>query len=119
MYSFTLDNVFSLPNDWQIGADLWFYSAANSQNCYVKPTQQISLSIRKAFFDENLVVQLKAVDLLDLASNKVTIYSGDIQSYMYNHHEPRNTTLSVWYSFNKSKSKYKGTGAGKNEKRRM
>ena len=50
MYSFTLDNVFSLPNDWQIGADLWFYSAANSQNCYIKPTQQISLSIRKSFF---------------------------------------------------------------------
>ena len=119
MYSFTLDNVFSLPNDWQIGADLWFYSAANSQNCYIKPTQQISLSIRKSFFDENLVVQLKAVDLLDRASNKVTIYSGDIQSYMYNHHEPRNITLSVRYSFNKSKSKYKGTGAGKNEKRRM
>ena len=119
MYSFTLDNVFSLPNDWQIGADLWLYSAANSQNCYIKPTQQISLSIRKAFLDENLVIQLKAVDLLDRASNKVTIYSGDIQSYMYNHHEPRNITLSVRYSFNKSKSKYKGTGAGKNEKRRM
>ena len=119
MYSFTLDNVFSLPNDWQIGADLWLYSAANSQNCYIKPTQQISLSIRKAFLDENLVVQLKAIDLLDRASNKVTIYSGDIQSYMYNHHEPRNVTLSVRYSFNKSKSKYKGTGAGKNEKRRM
>ena len=119
MYSFTLDNAFSLPNDWQIGADLWFYSAANSQNCYIKPTQQISLSIRKSFFDENLVVQLKAVDLLDRASNKVTIFSGDIQSYMYNHHEPRNITLSVQYSFNKSKSKYKGTGAGKNEKRRM
>lgn len=119
IYSFTLDNVFSLPNDWQIGADLWFYSAANSQNCYIEPTQQISLSIRKSFFDDNLVVQLKGVDLLDRASNKVTIYSGDIRSYMYNHHEPRNVTLSVRYTFNKSKSKYKGTGAGKNEKRRM
>ncbi|MDE6560623.1 MAG: TonB-dependent receptor family protein [Muribaculaceae bacterium] len=119
MYSFTLDNVFTLPGDWQIGADIWLYSSANSQNCYIEPTQQLSLSVRKSFFNESLVLQLKAVDLLDKASNKVTIYSGDIQNYMYNHHEPRNVNLTVRYYFNKSKSRYKGTGAGKNEKRRM
>lgn len=119
MYSFTLDNVLSLPHDWQIGADFWFYSAANSQNCFIKPTQQISLSVRKSFFNDNLILQLKAVDILDRATDKVTIYSGDIQTYMYNHHEPRNITFTVRYTFNKARSKYKGTGAGKSEKRRM
>lgn len=119
MYSFTLDNVFTLPNDWQVGADLWFYSAANSQNCYIKPTQQISLSVRKSFFNDNLIFQLKAVDILDKATDKVTIYSGDIETYMYNHHEPRNITFTVRYTFNKARSKYKGTGAGSTEKRRM
>lgn len=119
MYSFTLDNVFTLPNNWQIGADLWFYSAANSQNCYIKPTQQISLSVRKSFFNDNLVLQLKAVDILDRATDKVIIYSGDIQTYMYNHHEPRNITFTIRYTFNKARLKYKGTGAGKEEKRRM
>ncbi|MBD5356183.1 MAG: outer membrane beta-barrel protein [Bacteroides sp.] len=119
MYSFTLDNVFTLPNNWQIGADLWIYSAANSQNCYIKPTQQIRLSVRKSFFNDNLILQLKAVDILDRATDKVTIYSGDIQTYMYNHHEPRNITITVRYIFNKARSQYKGTGAGKTEKRRM
>lgn len=119
MYSFTLDNVFTLPHDWQIGADFWFYSAANSQNCYIKPTQQISLSVRKSFFNDNLILQLKAVDILDRATDKVTIYDGDIQTYMYNHHEPRNITFTVRYVFNKARSKYKGTGAGTSEKRRM
>ncbi len=119
MYSFTIDNIFSLPDGWQVGADVWLYSAANSQNCYIKPTQQVSLSVRKAFFNDNLVLQLKAVDLLDRASNRVTIYSGDIQNYMYNHHEPRNVTFTARYYFNKSKSKYRGKGAGKDEKRRM
>ena len=119
MYSFTLDNVFSLPHDWQIGSDFWFYSAANSQNCFIKPTQQISLSIRKSFFNDNLILQLKAVDILDRATDKVTIYSGDIQTYMYNHHEPRNITFTVRYTFNKARSKYKGTGSGESEKRRM
>ena len=119
MYSFTLDNVFTFPHNWQLGADLWFYSAANSQNCYIKPTQQISLSIRKSFFNDNLVLQVKAVDILDRATDKVTIYSGDIQTYMYNHHEPRNITFTVRYTFNNARSKYKGTGAGKSEKKRM
>ncbi|MDE5585105.1 MAG: outer membrane beta-barrel family protein [Muribaculaceae bacterium] len=86
---------------------------------HIKPTQQLSLSVRKSFFNESLVLQLKAVDILDRASNKVTIYSGDIENYMYNHHEPRNIILTVRYTFNKSKSRYKGTGAGKNEKKRM
>lgn len=119
MYSFTLDNVFTLPNNWQIGADLWLYSAANSQNCYIKPTRQISLSLRKSFFNDNLILQLKAVDILDRATDRVTIYSGDIQTYMYNHREPRNITFTVRYTFNKARSKYQGTGAGKAEKRRM
>ncbi|MDE6770694.1 MAG: outer membrane beta-barrel family protein, partial [Muribaculaceae bacterium] len=94
MYFFTLGNIFSLPKSWQIGADLWLYSASNSQNCYVKPTQQLSLSIRKSFFNDNLMLQLKGVDLLDRATNKVTIYSGDIENYMYTHHEPRNITFT-------------------------
>lgn len=103
----------------KIGADLWFYSAANSQNCYIKPTRQISLSLRKSFFNDNLILQLKAVDILDRATDKVTIYSGDIQTYMYNHREPRNINFTIRYIFNKARSKYKGTGAGKTEKRRM
>lgn len=119
MYSFTLDNVFTLPHNWLLGADLWIYSAANSQNCYIKPTQQFSLSIRKSFFKDNLILQLKAVDILDKATDKVTIYSGDIQTYMYNYHEPRNINFTLRYTFNKARSKYKGTGAGKAEKRRM
>lgn len=119
MYSFTLDNVFTLPNNWQIGTDLWLYSAANSQNCYIKPTQQISLSVRKSFFNDDLILQLRAVDIFDRATDKVTIYSNDIQTYMYNHHEPRNITFTVRYTFNKSRSKYKGNGAGKTEKSRM
>lgn len=119
MFSFTLDNVFSLPGDWQIGADFWFYSAANSQNCFVEATQQINLNVRKTFFNDDLMIQLKATDLLDRGSNKVTIYSGEIKNFMFNHHEPRHITLSVRYSFNKSRTKYKGSGAGKTEKRRM
>jgi len=54
--------------------------------------------------------------VLDIGSDKVTIYSGDIQNDIYNHHEPRNIVFSVRYVFNKSRLKYKGEGAGKAEK---
>lgn len=119
MYSFTWENVITLPQNWQLGADLYLYSSANSKNCYVKATQQLSFSVRKSFFNESLILQLRAIDVLDRGSDKVTIYSGDIQNYMYNHHEPRNIVFSVRYVFNKARSKYKGEGAGRNEKRRM
>ncbi len=119
MYSFTWENIITLPQNWQLGADLYLYSSANSRNSYVKATQQLSFSVIKSFFNESLILQLRAIDVLDRGSDKVTIYSVDIQNYMYNHHQPRNIVLSVRYVLNKARSKYKGEGAGKNEKRRM
>lgn len=75
--------------------------------------------VRKSFFNSNLSFTLYATDLLNNYSDRTTMYSGDIMTYNYNQFESRSIRLAIRYKFNATRSKYRGTGAGDNEKSRM
>ena len=47
------------------------------------------------------------------------MYNGAIKVGANNYQESRNLILSLRYNFNASRSKYKGTGAGSEEKKRF
>lgn len=118
-FSFSLENLFSLPKNWTLGADFQFMTAGNGQNTFMKPTNKIDLMVRKSFFNSNLSFTLYATDLLNNYSDRTTMYSGDIMTYNYNQFESRSIRLAIRYKFNATRSKYRGTGAGDNEKSRM
>ena len=118
-FSFTLENLFSLPKNWTLGADFQFTTAGNGQNTFMKPTNKIDLLVRKSFLNNNLSLTLYATDLLNNYPDRTTMYSGDIMTYTYNQFESRSIRFAVRYKFNTTRSKYRGTGAGENEKSRM
>lgn len=118
-FSFSLENLFSLPKNWTLGADFQFMTAGNGQNTFMKPTNKIDLMVRKSFLNNNLSLTLYATDLLNNNSDRATMYSGDIMTYNYNQFESRSIRFAIRYKFNATRSKYRGTGAGDNEKSRM
>lgn len=118
-FSFTLENLFSLPKNWTLGADFQFTTAGNGQNSFIKPTNKIDLLVRKSFLNNNLSLTLYATDLLNNYPDKATMYSGDIMTCTYNQFETRSIRFAIRYKFNTTRSKYRGTGAGENEKSRM
>ena len=118
-FSLSLENLFSLPKNWTVGADFQFMTAGNGQNTFMRPTNKIDLMVRKSFFNNNLSFTLYATDLLNNYSDRTTMYSGDIMTYNYNQFESRSIRLAIRYKFNATRSKYRGTGAGDNEKSRM
>ena len=118
-FSFSLENFFSLPKNWTVGADFQFTTAGNGQNTFMKPTNKIDLMVRKSFLNNNLSFTLHATDLLNNYSDRTTMYSGDIMTYNHNQFESRSIRLAVRYTFNATRSKYRGTGAGDNEKSRL
>lgn len=118
-FSFTLENLFSLPNNWTLGADFQFTTAGNGQNTFMKPTNKIDLLVRKSFLNNDLSLTLYATDLLNNYPDRTTMYSGDIMTYTYNQFETRSIRFAIRYKFNATRSKYRGTGAGDNEKSRM
>lgn len=75
--------------------------------------------IRKSFLNDNLTFTLYGNDLFDKSRGRSTIHSKDIMTELFNKSEQRNVRLTISYSFNTARSKYKGTGAGENEKNRM
>lgn len=113
------DNSISLPHHWVIDADAMVQTSGNAQNCYLKAVSYLNLGIRKSFFNDCLTIQLKANDILNNNNERILLYNGDIKVGSNNYHESRNIILSLRYRFNTSQSKYKGIGAGANEKKRF
>lgn len=79
----------------------------------------INLGVIKTFFDKALTVSLSATDLLKTDKECWTLYgiNTNLSKNCYNY--VRNISLTVSYNFNTTRSKYKGTGAGNEEKRRL
>lgn len=112
-------NSFALPKGWVIDADFEGKTSGNAQNCYVKATSRVNLGVRKSFWNNKLTLQLKANDIFDTNNERLTMYSGDIETGSKNYHESRNIVLSLRLNLNTSRSKYAGKGAGNEEKGRL
>ena len=74
---------------------------------------------KKLLRDGSLVLRLEAADLLGTAHYNVTTDFGSHTIWQTNTMDTQKVRFSIRYSFNKAKSKYRGTGAGASEKARM
>lgn len=113
------DNTISLPYEWVFDIDLMVRSSGYRQNSYLKAAGYLNLGIRKSFFDNKFTVGLTANDIFNTNNSRMITYNGDIKVITNNYQESRNIVLTFRYNFNTSRSKYKGTGAGINEKNRL
>lgn len=113
------DNAISLPYEWVFDIDLMARSSGYRQNSYLKAAGYLNLGIRKSFFDNKFTVGLTANDIFNTNNSRMITYNGDIKVITNNYQESRNIVLTFRYNFNTSRSKYKGTGAGINEKNRL
>ena len=128
MFIFNSDNAFRLRNDWQIELNSEFYSKAHYRNArllqhYWNLTAAVQKSLLK---DKSLVLRLSVSDIFNTARHDAIldlgnytleqsdIFGGQRGQYSFHH-----INLSVRYSFNATKSKYKGQGAGEDMKKRM
>ena len=67
------------------------------------------LALQKSFFDDNLNLALRGEDLFNWSKTQDT----KILNYL------RKVVFSVSWNFNNFKTKYRGTGAGNDEKSRL
>ena len=72
----------------------------------------------KAFLGDRLSLQLQGRDLFSSSDNDVTLFSGN-RTMKLDQQTRRTFSLTLRYKFNPSKSKYKGTGAGQEQRNRM
>ena len=77
------------------------------------------LSLYKALLKNRLTLTLDVSDLFATGNQHRTFYSGTARTLFYDAYSVSSITLGIRYRFNATNSKYKGTGAGQSQKRRM
>lgn len=77
------------------------------------------LSLHKSLLNDRLILQLYVRDIFGTGDESCITYSGKEQSAYREEYSMSTVTFTVRYLLNPSRSKYKGTGAGESQRRRM
>jgi hypothetical protein len=114
------DNTLTLPKGFTLNCDYSFQGKGDSRVYHLqKSTNTLDASIRKSFLKNALAVEVFANDILDDESTEIMIYSKAHSIRQLSKRSMRTYGITLRYSFNTTQSKYKGTGAGEKQKRRM
>ena len=79
----------------------------------------VNARLQKSFLKGKLSATLYANDIFHTAKNKVVSYYAVGQTAQDDYHYTQCVGITLSYNFNASNSKYKGTGAGNEEKNRL
>lgn len=115
----TFDNDFVLPGKYVFSVNIDYHTAGN-----VGVEQQISsysvgVELRKTFFDDKFLVNLKGTDLFHTIRMGGIQYSRFCTNIYKDTYNSRGVQISLTYRFNTSRSKYRGTGAANEEMKRF
>ena len=117
--SFMWNNNFRLPLGFTLDADFFLQTVGEQENYHIANTVwSADLGLSKAFFNERFSLQLQATNLFNSKVYDVFVYSGN-RILGLDQQSRRRFTLTLRYKFNAAKSKYKGTGAGQDQRSRM
>ena len=121
LYVAQLFNTLRLKGGWQFELGGVVYSRGYSQNIYLTNVYfDLSAAVQKTLLkDGSLVLRLEGSDLAGLGYNNIATDFGNYNIWQTNILNTQKVKFSIRYSFNTAQSKYKGTGAGSDQKARM
>ena len=114
------DNTLTLPKGFTLNCDYTFQGKGDSRVYRLqKATNTLNASIRKSFLKNALAVEVFTNNILDDEATETRIYSKAYSVRQWSNRSMRTYGITLRYNFNTTQSKYKGTGAGEKQKRRM
>ena len=118
---FNLDNTLSLPLGWllNIGMELTPYQESGCSQR--KTTGGINLRLSRQFLkDKSLSIAVLANDILHTRYIEMTAYGGiNVRTQFREYRDTRRFGIDVSWKFNATKSRYKGSHAGQDERNRL
>lgn len=112
-------NAIHLPGDAWLNVDLQWMSAGNGENAKVASTSYLNVKLYKAFFRNSFSITLEANDIFNKNQRNFTFYNKDVTIFKSNHIISRTFQLTLQYTFNVTRDRYKGRGAGTDEMKRF
>ena len=114
------NNTFKFSKTLTGGLDFRYQGPGHYQNIYLDYHQTVlDVSIVKTFFNDRLSIKLAGEDLLDRRRDGNLVYNHQVKLWQGNYYDRRQFVATIRYKFNATRSKYKGTGAGNDEKNRL
>ena len=119
MFMVRWNNLLRFKQGYLVNFDLNWRSKGDSENIRLGQTWALNTGVTKQF-GKHWNVKLAANDLFNTSKeNNFTIYSGNSDVQIIKRTTSRSIECTVRYNFNTTRSKYKGTGAGNEEKNRL
>ncbi|GAB6975605.1 outer membrane beta-barrel family protein [Prevotella falsenii] len=114
------DNSFEFNHNWTAEAFLQVTSKGMTENTELtRTTCAFNFSVRKTFLNDRLSVTVGVDDLFKRTANQVILYTNNLKTNVFQDFDSREVYVTLRYKFNTARSKYKGTGAGANERSRF
>ena len=112
-------NTFRFSNTFTGELTLRYSSCGDKQNTSLQSNNiNVTASIIKTFLKERLSVRLAAYDIFRTRQN-INIDTYGIRSVKHSVQDTRYAEITLRYTYNITKNKYKGTGAGISERNRL
>lgn len=116
----SLNNSFRFSNGVILTLDANYQGKGDVQNVYLTEHRLlVNLGVTRSFYDNRLRVELKGHDVFRGRKDGNLLYNDRMELHQLNLFDSREIELTVRYSFNSARSKYKGTGAGNAEINRL
>lgn len=120
IFSYYLDNTFSLPKGWMITASISGSSQGDMHtNRFGASWFTMDASVGKTFLNKSLTVKLSATDIFNTANNDWTMNTYGVFVDKRQSYDRRGIALNIIYNFQPRKSKYKGASAAEAEMKRL
>ena len=121
IFFFDLNNTFRFKHSWQLEANANIQTKGDVLNFrMLSPSYNIRFVVQKCWLkNDALCLRASIGDVFQRSVQDVAHDCGFFYALQKTRSRNHRLDISIRYTFNAQKSKYKGTGAGENEKARM
>lgn len=113
-------NAVHLPCDIWLNIDMQWMSEGDNENMHLDGSASyINAKLYKAFAGNRFSVTLEANDIFNKDKRSIFMYSRDVTIHQVNLNDNRSFLLTLQYNFNTTRDRYKGSGAGNEERSRL
>ena len=120
IFQLSLDNAFDFGYGWVASVDAYLTTKGNDENAYSSRNKgTVNISLTKSLLNDHLSIRVQGNDLFHTEKQGMLLYAGRMHGEQTSWYDSREFVLTLRYNFNTTRSKYKGTGAGNDEKNRL
>ncbi len=116
---FRFNNAVQLPYEVWLNVDFLLHTDGDAENNRNHNYWNCDIGLYKSFLNDTWNVKLQLGDVFGTWRQKFVMYDALTRSSVVKRYHTRDLNLTIRYNFNATRSRYKGHGAGNDEKGRL